>query len=317
MAHMMQVFGESVDISTLPLLGEGGTAWVYDLSSIAPGKVIKVFKTSRDFAEKEAQRLVTERLEELLERLKAFPELPPGVAGPEGIILERGNMVAAVVLRKVSGYSLAKLSDWTWRRDKRFGVEKVKNIFLQLGSIWSALHRLGLVVGDVKPDNVMIEQNKPIVIDVEGVQFGKFPGRGFTPEYVDPLICTLTKKGELLASKTFSPETDWYSFGVMLFEALTFVHPYGGTLWASKCSTRVEPHERPLKGLSVFSDAVSVPKFAVVNKLPQELTEYFRGLFAHEHRKHFPLETLGRVDDKLKRCVFHAVPGGLSSSAYL
>jgi len=312
----LDVFGQSVDVETLPLLGEGGTARVYDLSSIVPGKVIKVFRDTKDFPDKDARKAATERLEELQARLAAFPELPPGVVGPEGIILEK-KKIAAVVLRKVSGYSLAELSSYDWRRDKGFGVDKVKKIFLQLGGIWTALHQRGLIVGDIKPDNVIIENGCPVLIDVEGIQFGTFPGRGFTPEYVDPLICTLTKKGDLLASARFSPETDWFGFAAMLFEALAFVNLYGGTLWASKCSVPVKAEERPIVGVSVFSDAVTVPRFARVKLLSQELAHYFRGLSAHEHRRPFPLKTLERPEGALKRCVFHAVPGGVSSSASL
>lgn len=312
----LTVYGKAIDLADLPLLGEGGEARVYDLSRIFLGKVIKVFRDVSEFKGKEARERAAERLSELKKKLKSYPQLPQGVAGPEGIIL-KGDEIAAVVSRKVDGFSLGYLLSLEWRRNKGYSEEKARATLAQYCATLDELHLRGIVQGDIKPDNVIVSDSGPVIIDAEGFQYGKYRGYGFTPEYVDPLISWLDKKGELRAASKFSPETDWFGVGVIAFQILTFVSPYGGTLWRSRCKEIVRDEERPFKGYHVFRKEVTVPKFARVRHLSPELAEYFESLFSHKHRKPFPIELLGGVRSSIARCKFYPAHGGITSSSQL
>ncbi len=313
----LKVLGHDIKPSNYPLLGEGGTAWVYDIGSLIPGRVLKVMKTPELYPRGFEREQAEERLSELKERLELFPKLPPNVAGPEGVVLDNG-VVAAVVLRKVQGVMLSQLYDYHWRVRHRFDNKKVESIFTLLANTWRALHAEGIVIGDVKPENIIVEKGIPILVDTEGLQFGKFRGRGFTLSCVDPLIVTRSKDGEVRTTSAFSTSTDWFGFNVMCFNALTFLGPFDGVYWKSKGGgVELDDFERRARGVSVYHPAVTVPKFARLNKLCDELTEYFRLIFAHTSRKPFPVHVFDPGWSRIPTCAFHAVRGGLSSSAQL
>jgi DNA-binding helix-hairpin-helix protein with protein kinase domain len=313
----LKVLGHDILPSHYPLLGEGGTAWVYDIGSLIPKRVLKVMKPPEHYPRGFEREQAKDRLNELKERLESFPKLPPNVAGPEGIVLHNGG-VAAVVLRKVEGFILSQLYDYEWRVRHRFDNKKVELIFTHLANTWRALHAEGIVIGDVKPENVIVEKGIPILIDTEGLQFGKFRGRGFTLSCVDPLIVTRSKDGEIRTTSAFSTSTDWFGFNVMCFNALTFLGPYDGVYWKSKGGgVDLDDFERRVQGVSVYHPAVKVPKFARLHKLCDELTEYFQPIFAHTSRKPFPVHVFEPGWSRIPTCTFHAVRGGISSSAQL
>jgi eukaryotic-like serine/threonine-protein kinase len=99
---------------------------------------------------------------------------------------------------------------------------RLRTCLQQLVEGVAALHRGGLLHLDLKPANVLVEQSGRVVILDFGIAERLSPGtRGpqtafaGTPDYMSP---------ERHLGRTASAASDWYSVGVMLFEAL------GGTL---------------------------------------------------------------------------------------
>jgi serine/threonine protein kinase len=80
----------------------------------------------------------------------------------------------------------------------------------QLGSALDAVHAAGLVHGDVKPENVMLEGGHAVLMD-----FGAAAQRGATPRFGTPGAMA----PELLAGGRASGASDIYSLGVMLCRA--------------------------------------------------------------------------------------------------
>lgn len=119
----------------------------------------------------------------------------------------------AHVLAPLAGMLDAERTDWSRRA------------FSQLADALSHLHGAGLVHRDIKPANVMVERSGKVVL----LDFGLT--RSFDPE---PSAGSDTLWGTLayLAPERFrgaraEPASDWFSFGVLLFEALVGELPFG------------------------------------------------------------------------------------------
>ena len=106
-----------------------------------------------------------------------------------------------------------------------------------------AIHRAGKLHRDLKPSNVLVtERGRVVILDfglvAELDRRRRRRPRGHmcgTPRYMSP---------EQAAGQPAQPASDWYSVGVMLFEALTGQLPSGAR--ASEVMTAKQSAERPL-----------------------------------------------------------------------
>jgi protein phosphatase len=119
-------------------------------------------------------------------------------------------------------------------RGHRFTIAEGAQIGLKLLKGLAALHRMGIVHRDIKPDNVHLGQDGTLrILDLgvaasDGVDLQEINNPG-TPSYMAP---------ELFAGQPASPQSDLYAAGVTLYELLTRKYPYG----------EVEPFQRPKFG---------------------------------------------------------------------
>lgn len=136
------------------------------------------------------------------------------------------------------GAGAAPATDWS----------RLRSSFLQLAEGLSALHGAGRVHRDIKPQNVLVARNGRVVIMdfgliVETAPLQKDPSSGLhaagTPAYMSP---------EQARGHGARESSDWYSVGVMLYEALTGFRPFAGepieVLTQKLRSEVVPPHKR-------------------------------------------------------------------------
>jgi DNA-binding SARP family transcriptional activator len=126
-----------------------------------------------------------------------------------------------LVMPYVRGSSLAERLVSTGR----FDPETVRRVLSEIGSALAAAHRLGIVHRDVRPDNILHEE------DTDRFLLSDFGVAGLL-ETADEAPSSLTRRGEILGHPDYmSPEqqrgepitdrTDVYSLGVVAFELLT------------------------------------------------------------------------------------------------
>ena len=106
-------------------------------------------------------------------------------------------------------------------------LDRLQHVTRQLADALTYLHHAGKLHCDIKPSNVLVR--------TDGVV--KLLDFGLTSEFG---LRTQTERGQIIGTPAYmSPEqglneplseaSDWYSVGVMLFEALTGRRPFGGT----------------------------------------------------------------------------------------
>jgi MoxR-like ATPase len=100
--------------------------------------------------------------------------------------------------------------------------EQLRSCFSQLASAIRALHRAGALHRDIKPSNALVEVTGRVVLLDFGLTRGSAAAGATmvagTPHYMAPEQWT----GEL------GEASDWYAFGVMLYEALAGRPPFAG-----------------------------------------------------------------------------------------
>jgi len=143
------------------------------------------------------------------------------------------------------------------RRKKASGgytVDEFRKIASECAGGLAAIHSQGLVHGDLKPGNVMVTQDRAVILDFGFAQerarvYARRPGAppdGGTPNYMAP---------ERLRSGGASPEDDVYALGLTLWEMWTAKVPEPGA----------RPHARRMREQILFD----VPSALCVDEVKQ------------------------------------------------
>jgi serine/threonine-protein kinase len=212
-------------------IGSGGMADVYAAEHEQLGRPLAVKVMHAHLARDEEMRLRFRREAEAASRL-----VHPLICTP--IDYGESGEVVYLVMPFLGGGCLA--DDLT--RDRTVLPSRAAAVAAQVASALDYAHRHGVIHRDVKPDNVLFDDDGNAMLTDFGIATARFHGRLTaggramgTPHYMAP---------EQAMGKTLDGRADIYALGVMLYECLVGFPPFDGADGYSIGFKHV--HERPV-----------------------------------------------------------------------
>lgn len=212
-------------------IADSGEATIHRLED-APGRLAKLYH---------ADVLDARRIEKIA-ALLAAPPTDPSLGGrhrafawPEDAVVDGTGLAVGVVIPEVPGArSLTALAAPKLRRRKAGEIDWrfLHALAANLAHTLDRLHEQGFVVGDLQPDNVLVDDRALVtLIDCDSWQIPD-PRAADAP----PFLCTVGTEGFTapeLIGKRFArtlrtPESDRFALAVLIFQLLLGRHPFAG-----------------------------------------------------------------------------------------
>ena len=243
----LEIGSQLAGYRVLKLLGQGGTGLVYEAEHVVLGRKAAL-KTLLPY-------LVNDP--EFRERLIRESRMVAALDHPTVIpIYDAGDVdgVIYVAMRLVRGEDL---SDQLGRRG-RLSLEETITILEQVAGALDAAHGSGLVHRDVKPANVLLEEDtgRAYLTDFGIAKHSEAPGLTKTGYFLGTIDCA---SPEQIQGHPVGPPADVYALGCMLFECLAGRPPFSGATTMAVAQAHVFEPPPPLPpelGLAPELDAV-------------------------------------------------------------
>jgi serine/threonine protein kinase len=240
-------------------LGRGGMATVYLAHDIALDRKVALKVMSPALA------LMGEGMSE---RFKREARTAASLSHPNIIpiyTVKSHNKTLFFVMKFIAGRSLESLI----KDMGQMPVEMVRDLLQQVGTALGYAHRNGIVHRDVKPANIMIdEEGWSVVTDFGIAKVAENRGLTMTgiavgtPSYMSPEQC---------AAKDITGKSDQYSLGVMAYEMLTGKQPFDGDSAMAIMFAHFHEAPRPLKELRAdVPDEVADAVMRMLEKAPDK-----------------------------------------------
>jgi len=204
----MKILAENkgwVSLESRHVIAAGGEGTVYGRD----GDAFKIYHQPRDLADK-------------IRLLKGLDH--PGIIAPRGILEDERRQCVGYWMRREAGAALPNLFANAWRHTNAFGAAETQATAAAMREVVEFAHSRGALLVDANEFNWLVAglrtkkpAPRPVAIDVDSWQIGRYPGTALMPSIKD------------WQASGFSENTDWFAWGVVTFQLFTGIHPYKGT----------------------------------------------------------------------------------------
>jgi hypothetical protein len=244
--------GSTINLTDKNYVSEGGQGVIYRSGSV-------IYKIYHD----EADTLPQQKFDQLDKIRKK------NIITPLSYVYNRKGVPIGYAMQFAGGtIPLARLFTTGFR--DRFSVTPKMSCALvdEMISDIEFIHKNNILIIDLNEFNFLIDEKDlitPYFIDTDSYQTTNFPATVIMPSIRD------------WHSKSFSPDTDWFSFAIIATQIFIGIHPFKGTHPSFKKS---DLEGRMKANISIFNKDVSVPPTTRdFSLIPPKMLSWFVDLF--------------------------------------
>jgi len=248
--------GKQIQLGKIDFKAQGGEGSIYVKGSTA----YKIYSDPR--------RTIPEAKIHELSRLTE-----PNIIRPLHLLFDKQNRPVGYSMRHVGkAHALCQLFPKAFRQRNNLTPEKILSLVRRLQAGVSHIHAHQILLVDLNELNFLVAHDfsELYFIDVDSYQTQMFPATVLMESVRDH------------HSKSFTEDTDWFSFAVVSFQMFVGIHPYKGT-YAQLPQQADKSHKlaaRMQANISVLHHGVTVPGSTLpFSVIPSIFLDWYRAVF--------------------------------------
>lgn len=212
----MTVYNEKKETRELDsVIAEGGEGVVYSVKN-TPNAVVKVYKNLSEVKEKYLSEKIKAQIE--MKNLIALENL----AWPKMEVYDHKMRWIGFAMRKVEGITLSKIAHPILYKKyfPELNRSHITDLMLSIIKVIDALHKQNVFIGDINPNNILVNKNtnKASIIDTDSFQIvtgnRKYPCLVGRPE-----MTPLEHHGKDYSQIDRNAASDLFSFAIICFQS--------------------------------------------------------------------------------------------------
>ena len=98
-------------------------------------------------------------------------------------------------------------------RNEEINDDKAIAIISTLFAYLEVLHRAGFILGDINPDNILLDKSfMPAIVDFDSAQLGTYYSNTKRQDYIDPSIALMVTEENILSTQRIATFMRWLLF---------------------------------------------------------------------------------------------------------
>jgi len=202
----------------------------------------------------------------------------PNIIRPLELIIDARNRPVGYSMHSAGKtYSLCQLFPKAFRQRNNLTPDLMLRLVRHLQTGVSHIHSRGILIVDLNEMNFLVASDfsELFFIDVDSYQTPSFPATVLMESVRDR------------HAKSFSTDSDWFSFAIVSFQMFVGIHPFKGTYPALQHlpdnATRLDARMRA--NVSVLHSGVSVPSACLpFSVIPPNYLDWYRAVFEQGRR---------------------------------